>query len=210
MVDDTSAALQALIQQLTTLTETVQAQEKRMNDLRTMNQRLLDDKMDQKRKQAARTSNMTEDQMQSLINMGFERGDDGNWYPKGANQTHQLSREDARDPEKYRAAKMAAEAAGKTLQVVGEDNRDSTIRNTPDGSKPKTDASLKPISIDDTHYRVRWVRRDHNTDAGLVQRRMAAEREGFTVKVWDTAEDLPQNVQTKLALMERAHDAEET
>ena len=41
MPDDTTAALQALMQQVTKLTETVTAQQKRMDDLYAHNGRLL-------------------------------------------------------------------------------------------------------------------------------------------------------------------------
>ncbi len=48
------------------------------------------------------------------------------------------------------------------------------------------------------------MRRDAMTDPRQYQRLRA---DGMTVQQWSNADDLPQHMQTKLALMEKANDA---
>lgn len=57
MADDTNAALQALIKQVITLTETVEAQSKRLDGLHDFNTRILDEKKDLQRKLASPPAN---------------------------------------------------------------------------------------------------------------------------------------------------------
>jgi hypothetical protein len=54
---------------------------------------------------------------------------------------------------------------------------------------------------------VRWLRADMQTGTGLVQRRLAAEREGYTIKTFHSPDDLPGHARTKFDLMERAANA---
>ncbi|QPM89114.1 hypothetical protein [Pseudooceanicola algae] len=202
MADDTNAAIQALIQQVSTLTETVEAQSKRLDKLHDFNGRVLDEKKDLQRKladpgeQARRLSAVIaqEQEDRRLKSAGMDR------YEK----RFHLSRAEARDPAKYRAAKEAAEKAGATLQIVDPDaTNDRHWRKV----QKSEIAQTKTISLDDEHHRVRYVREDHNTGAGIVQRRLEAEKQGFKITTWRTPSDLPQHMQAKLHLMEKAHDA---
>jgi hypothetical protein len=46
------------------------------------------------------------------------------------------------------------------------------------------------------------------TGKGLIQRRMAAEKDGFQIRTFRTPDDLPAHARTKFELMERAANAE--
>lgn len=211
MPDDTTAALQALMQQVQTLTTTVTDQAKRLDDLHTFNSRVLDEKKDVQRQLDAQTPKKKtlvdiideETHQRKMHAAGLEQDANGNWYPKGARPPHSLTREEARDPAKYRAAKEAAEQAGTTLTVISGDV-DVTTRNT---SRP-TVTPTKTFTFDDTHERVRYVRADMQTGNGIVNRRMQAEKEGYTIKTFHSPDELPAHARTKFDLMERAANAE--
>lgn len=212
MPDDTTAALQALIKQVETLTTTVTDQQKRMDGLHTQNTRLLDQVKDAKREQQPtpapkQTPNTLEQHLDAerdrrdLDAVGMARGPDGKVYLQSGSgpAPHVLTREQARDPVQYRAAKEAAAAAGIELRVASE-HIDPTTRNT--GRDPVM--SSKTITFDDTHERIRYVRADMNTGSGLVNRRMQAERDGFKVRSFSSLDDLPDHARTKFNLMEKA------
>lgn len=219
MPDDTTAALQALIAQVQTLTTTVTDQQKRMDGLHTQNTRLLDQVKDAKRKQQPtpipapkQTPNTLEQHLDAerdrrdLDAVGMARGPDGKVYLQSGSSPapHVLTREQARDPRAYRAAKEAAAAAGVELRVASE-RIDPTTRNT--GRDPVM--SSKTITFDDTHERIRYIRADMNTGSGLVNRRMQAERDGYKVRSFSSLDDLPDHARTKFNLMEKAaQDAE--
>jgi len=211
MPDDQTAALQALMQQVQTLTTTVTDQAKRLDDLHTFNSRVLDEKKDVQRQLDAQTpkkKNLVdiideETHQRKMHAAGLEQDANGNWYPKGVRPPHSLTREDARDPAKYRAAKESAEQAGTTLTVISGEG-DVTTRNT---SRPTVTPS-KTITFDDTHERVRYVRADMQTGNGIVNRRMQAEKEGYTIKTFHSPDELPAHARTKFDLMERAANAE--
>lgn len=195
MADDTSAALKALIQQVSALTETVGEQQKKLDGLRDFNTRILDEKKDMQR----RLEQKTETDKQ-LADMGYERAADGNYYPKGTKPAHTLTRAEARDPAKYRAAKEAAVKIGATLEIVDPDKADDSHRRGRGNSATTTTTVIK-----DEDQRVAYMRRDvMGSDPRQYQRLRA---EGMTVKSWDQPDDLPQHMQTKLALMEKPHDA---
>ena len=195
MADDTSAALKALIQQVSALTETVGAQQKKLDGLRDFNTRILDEKKDMQR----RLEQQTETDKQ-LADMGYERASDGNYYPKGTKPAHTLTRAEARDPAKYRAAKEAAAKIGATLEIVDPDKPDDTHRRGR-GNVATTTATI----IKDEDQRVAYMRRDVMGTDPRQYRQLRAD--GFTVEQWSNADDLPQHMQTKLALMEKSHDA---
>lgn len=209
MPDDTTAALQALMQQVTKLTETVTEQSKRLDSLHDFNSRVLDEKKDMQRQlDAAKKKSIVdivaeETQERKMRAAGLEKDADGNWYPKGIRPKHAITREDARDPRKYAAAKEAAAKDGVTVTVIDGDV-DPTIRNT--GKREVIQS--KTFTFDDDHERVRWVRADMETGKGIVQRRMRAEQDGYTIKTFHTLDDLPQHARTKFELMERAANAE--
>lgn len=210
MPDDTTAALQALIAQVQTLTTTVTDQQKRIDGLHNQNTRLLDQVKDAKREQPAAPAlkpNPLEQHLKAerdardLAAIGMERGPDSKVRMQSSSgpAPHVLTREQARDPAQYRAAKEAAAAAGVELRVASE-NVDPTMRNT--GRDPVM--SSKTITFDDTHERVRYVRADMNTGSGIVNRRMQAERDGYTVRSFASLDDLPDHARTKFHLMEKA------
>lgn len=213
MPDDTTAALQALMQQVQTLTTTVTDQAKRLDDLHTFNSRVLDEKKDVQRQLDAQTPQKKtlvdiideETQERKMRAAGLEQAADGNWYPAGSRPAHSLTREEARDPSKYRAAKEAAEQAGATLTVISGDS-DVTTRNT---GRP-TVTPTKTFTFDDTHERVRYVRADMQTGNGIVNRRMQADKEGYTIKTFHSPDELPAHARTKFDLMERAANASDS
>ena len=195
MTDDTSAALKALIQQVSALTETVGAQQKKLDGLHDFNARVLDEKKDLQR----RLEQQTETDKQ-LADMGYERAADGNYYPKGTKPAHTLTRAEARDPAKYRAAKEAAAKIGATLEIVDPDKADDTHRRGRGNVATTTTTVIK-----DEDQRVAYMRRDVMASDPRQYQRLRTE--GMTVKSWDQPDDLPQHMQTKLALMEKSHDA---
>ena len=196
MADDTSAALKALIQQVSALTETVGQQQKKLDGLRDFNTRILDEKKDMQR----RLEQQTETDKQ-LADMGYERAADGNYYPKGTKPAHTLTRAEARDPAKYRAAKEAAAKIGATLEIVDPDKADDAHRRGRGNVATTTTTVIK----DEDARRV-YVRRDvlGSSDFRAQYRKLRAD--GFTPQSWDQPDDLPQHMQTKLAMMEKFHD----
>lgn len=140
----------------------------------------------------------------TMKNAGFIQDAAGNWILGGSQSEPgvYLSREDARDPVKYREAKQQAEKRGVPLRVI-EPGEDPTRRNT--GKREIVQS--KVFTFDDEHERVRWLRADMQTGTGLVQRRLAAEREGYTIKTFHSPDDLPGHARTKFDLMERAANA---
>lgn len=211
--DPTTAAIQALIQQVSALTETVTTQQKRLDDLHAFNSKILDEKKDVSREKDTALSSVdkllaqleADQRERALKAANFTRDAEGKLILGGSQQEAgvYLTREEARNPIRYREAKLEAEKCGVPLRIT-DDRDDPTRRNT--GGKVEI-AQTKTISLTDDHHRIRYVREDHNTGNGLVQRRLAAEREGLTIKTWRTPADLPDHMQHKLHLMERAHEA---
>ncbi len=190
MATDTDAAIQALIQQVQSLTTEI-------SGIRKHNERLLDEKKDMKRALAA-----DPDAKAKMEAAGFEQIN-GDWYPKGTQPTHRLTREEARDPQKYRAAKAAAAKAGVQLQIVDPTDADDTHRRA---SRSEVDTTLSTTLIrDDDDQKVAYMRRDVMGSDARQYRQLRAD--GFNVQQWSNADDLPQHMQTKLALMEKSHDA---
>lgn len=186
MADDTAAALQALIQQVTALTETVESQQSTIDGIKKHNERLLDKVKDDKRANPP---------------PGMERGPDGNFYMKGTRPTHSLTREEARDPQKYRAAKAAAEKAGATLAIVDNTPAEDNHRR----ARPTPDQTLKTRLVKDEDQKVAYLHRDDMRNSRQYRN---LRRAGFTVQSFDSADDLPQHMQTKLALMEKSHESD--
>lgn len=196
MPDDTTAALQALIKQVATLTTTVTDQQKRMDSLHDFNGSVLDEKKDmqhQLEQQAASDKKWAD--------MGYERAPDGNYYPEGTRPKRSLTREEARDPQKYRAAKAVAEKAGATLTITDLNNPGDAHHH----SRPEVNTSLSTTVVKDDDQRIAYMRRDvMGSDPRQYQR---LRSDGFSVQSWDQPNDLPQHMQTKLVEMEKSHDA---
>lgn len=212
MPDDTTAAIQALLQQVTVLTETVQTQQKHLDALKT---HILDEKKDALREKDTALSSVdkilaqleTQQREKALKLAGFERDAAGNLV-LGGGRTERgvfLTREEARDPVKYREAKAKAEAEGLPLRV-SDTAEDPTRRNTgqPDIMKSTV------FTFDDDFTKTRFIRADMQTGAGIVQRRLQAEKEGFTIRTFRTLDDLPEHAARKFTLMEKAANHAET
>lgn len=209
MPDDTTAALQALIAQVTTLTQTVTAQQKRLDDLHAFNGKVLDEKKEAAREKETALSSVdkllaqleADQRERALKAANFTRDASGKLMLGGSQQEPgvYLSREDARNPVKYREAKLEAEKRGVPLRVM-DTAEDPTRRNT--GQSEIMKSAI--FTFDDEHERVRYVRADMQTGTGIVQRRLAAEREGYTVKTFRTLDDLPEHAARKFTLMEKA------
>jgi uncharacterized coiled-coil protein SlyX len=209
MPGDTTAALQALIKQVETLTTTVTDQQKRMDDLHSQNGRLLDQVKDNKRDLVTSSplERLLDDEREKrdLDSKNLERGPDGRIQlqsPSGPTQ-HTLTREQARDPKQYHAAKDAAAAAGVELRVL-RGGEDPTTRNIGQSDI----VNSKVFTFDDDHEHIRWVRADMIGGNGMVGRALQAEKEGYKLRPFRIPDDLPSHAKTKFELMERAANAE--
>lgn len=210
MPDDTSVALKALIEQVSALTATVTKQQADLAGIREHNVRLLDevkdakraaksapdifDRLEQEERDRKRASLNLVTQPDGSVRLGTGNADHGNAVV--------LSREAARNPQQYREAKAAAAARGVPLRIA-EDGEDPTMRNN---GRPEVMKSTV-FTFDDTHERIRYVRADMQAVAGLVDRRLAAEREGFKVRTFASLDDLPGHARRKFELMEAAANA---
>lgn len=201
MSNDTAAALNALIQQVTKLTDTVSAQQMRLDGLHDQNTRILDQKKDLQRK--LESSAPSPELIKKMANAGLEPGPDGkDWFPIGTRPTHSLTRNEARDTAKYRAAKEAAAKAGAELKIIDLDAEEDQHRRQ---TYTPTDTSLNTHLVKDEDRKVAYLRRDQMDD---VRQYQGLRNLGFMVQSWDTADDLPQHMQTKLRLMEKANAQE--
>jgi hypothetical protein len=210
MPDDTNVALKALIEQVSALTATVTKQQADLDGIREHNTRLLDevkdakraakpvpdifDRLEQEERDRKRASLNLVTQPDGSVRLGTGAGDHGNAVV--------LSREAARNPQQYREAKAAAAARGVPLRIA-EDGQDPTTRNN---ARPEVMKSTV-FTFDDAHERIRYVRADMQSGAGLVDRRLAAEREGFKVRTFASLDDLPGHARRKFELMEAAANA---
>ena len=210
MPDDTSVALKALIEQVSALTATVTKQQADLDGIREHNTRLLDevkdakraakpadifDRLEQEERDRKRASLNLVTQPDGSVKLASGAGDHGNAVV--------LTREAARNPQAYREAKAAAAARGVPLRIA-EDGDDPTTRNN---ARPEVMKSTV-FTFDDTHERIRYVRADMQSGAGLVDRRLAAEREGFKVRTFSSLDELPGHARRKFELMEAAANAQ--
>ncbi|MBC7181838.1 MAG: hypothetical protein H5U14_17390 [Roseovarius sp.] len=206
MPDDTTAAIQALIQQVASLTETVQKQDEIIRGVKDYNDRLLDKVKDDKRTNIVALAAKQEKERQMRAD-GFVPNEDGTWRlasgPGDKGGTIILTREQARNPQTYREAKARADAQGVPLRIAS-DGQDPTMRSN--GKAPVIQS--KTFSFDDTHDGIRYVRHDMHSGDGMVQRQMAAEREGLKLRTFRTLDDLPAHARQKFELMEAAANAD--
>lgn len=153
------------------------------------------EKLEQQERDRRRETLNLVTQPDGSVRLASGKGDHGNALV--------LDRESARNPQKYREAKAAAAASGRRL-VIAEDGIDPTTRNT---DRPQVMQS-KVFTFDDRHEMVRYLRADMQTGEGIVQRRLAAEREGFRVRTFNSLDDLPPHARTKFEMMEAAANAQ--
>lgn len=210
MPDDTTAAIKALIEQVAALTETVQKQDALIKGVRDHNVRLLDEVKDAKRAaQPASILDVVEQERRdrAAANANLVRNPDGSMRLASGAGDHGnavvLTREAARNPAAYREARALAESRGVPLRIAS-DGDDPTTRNTGKAAV----AEFKTPSFDDRHEMIRWVHAAHQTGEGLVNRRLAAEREGFKVRTFNTLDDLPFHARQKFQMMEGAANAQ--
>lgn len=208
MPDDTTAAIQALIQQVATLTETVQKQDEIIRGVKDRNDRLLDQKKDDKREKAEPTfleRLKQEERDKNLAAANLVRNPDGTiQLASGKIDTHNavvLTREEARNRQTYQEAEARAKARGVPLRVLS-DGEDPTWRNNKTAI-----VQTKTISFDDTHDGIRWVKADMHDGPGNVQRQLTAERQGLKLRTFRTLDDLPAHARQKFELMEAAANA---
>ncbi len=203
MADETTAAIQALIKQVETLTT-------RIDGVQTHNTRLLDQIKDKKRAAPTDLNALiaTVDrkaEQQRMANAGFSLDTDGHYRTTGQTSDGAivLTREQARDSKQYNEAKTKAAEQGVPLRIAS-DQEDPTQVNM-----GRSDiAETKTITFDDDHERVRYIREDLHRGDGMVRRQMNAESEGYKVKTFRTPDDLPDHARTKFDLMESAHGGE--
>lgn len=203
MPDDTTAAIQALIQQVASLTAIVQKQDEVIRGVKDHNDRLLDQKKDDKRTSvendrfAALLAAHEKQMRETAILLGTKPVAE----PPKNTAAVVLTREQARNRQTYQEAEALAKARGVPLRVAS-DGEDRTWRNN-----KSPIVQTKTISFDDKHDGIRWVRADMHDGSGNVQRQLAAEREGLKLRTFRSLDDLPAHARQKLELMEAAANA---
>lgn len=186
MADDTAIALQALLRQMQTLTDKVEAQDKRLDSLHEFNGRILDQKKDLERKQAP-ADKQPEPADPAKINRLAEAGLSrvGNEWRRDGKPAHIITREQARDPKTYQIAKLAAEMSGQALQI----ERDETDQHR--RGRGEVDTSAQRVIIDRDNNRA-YMRRDVlATDRSQYR---ALRSQNIIVESFDTLDDLPEHL----------------
>ena len=205
--DDTTAALKALIQQVAALTETVQKQDEVIRGVKDHNSRLLDQVKDAKRAPDIFDKLDQQEQARKDDLANLVRNPDGSRRLKSGPGDNGgevvLSREAARNSATYREAKARAASRGVPLRIAS-DGEDPTMRNNDHRAQV---VQSKTFTFDDTLERIRYVRADMQTGAGIIQRRLAAEREGFTVRTFNTPDDLPAHARDQFTQLEATANA---
>ena len=210
MADEMTAALQALITQVSALTEKVEAQDKKYDDVYKMNGALLT-KLKGPKADAPNPTQKTDDLLASLASMTAlaekqlaGNSDDVDGYRKG--DPICISRTDALDPRKYAAAKVKAAELGVSLEMI--DDRPSAAQERPATYQSRDVDTSIVDHIDDTAQKLRYVRDDvAKGGAGIIQNGLAAERDGYRMVTFKDESDLPDHMQTKLSLMASAAHA---
>jgi hypothetical protein len=203
-MDDKNAAIQALIQQIATLTETVQKQDETIRGVKDHNERLLDKKKDEKRTIAEIAAK--EEKERRMRACGFVPNEDGSSRVASGSADDGtaivLTREQARNRATYLEAQTRADTRGVPLRITT-DGENPTMRYT---KAPIMQS--KTFTFDDANDGIRYVRADIHSGNGNVQRQLAAEREGFKLRTFRSLDDLPAHARQKFELMESAANAE--
>ena len=209
MSDQLTTALNTLLKQVETLTDKVEAQEKKYDDVYNMNADLLKKLKGPKDAPKDKPDNLPPDQWAALskkIADGLKPDTTSGFRKEG--DPVQITRSDALDVTKWQQAQRAAAKAGVGLEIVDDRNPDADDKMPPNSVYKQVDTSAIDMLQDDAQ-KVRYVRQDiAYGGAGYVQNSMAAEREGFKLRTFNDKDDLPQHMQTKLELMARAAGAD--
>lgn len=220
MADDTSAALQALIKQVTTLTATVEQQSKRLDGLHDFNTRILDEKKDLQRKLESPPADDEVTKMRRLLN-GLDNpnpAEPDNLTPEQAaeksakdqaerqrlarlraagidpnNPVVELTRTEARDTHRYREMRELAALAGTTLRVVdNSDHFDPAQQGRPEIAKTRTTV------IKDADTKRVYVRRDVMGSSDFRQQYSNLRVAGFVPVTWSDPSDLPDHIREQV------------
>lgn len=204
MAEQTAAALQALIQQVTALTEKVDAQDKKYSDVYKMNADLLTKLKGPKGTPDPDPQTPTAADFAALLKKLETPKIEAPFRKEG--DPVQITRTEALDPVKYTQAQNLAKEQNVQLEIV--DDREGAGDPIPQHAKKDVDTSAIDM-LEDTAQKVRYVRHDIAMGGqGFVQNSMAAERDGFTLRTFKDATDLPQHMAQKLDLMARAAEAQ--
>ena len=217
MPDDTNAAIQALIKQVTTLTDTVDQQSKRLDDLHKFNGRILDEKKDLERKVNAPDDEVTKTR-RLLDGINNPVPAEPDMTPEQAadeasknqaerqrlarlraagidpnNPVVELTRAEARDTNRYREMRELATLAGTTLRVVDNpDASDPTRQSRPDIATTRTSV------IKDADAMQVYVRRDVMGSSSFQQQYRNLRAAGFTPMTWSDPSDLPDHIREQV------------
>lgn len=218
MPDDTNAANQALIKQVTTLTDTVEQQSKRLDDLHKFNGRILDEKKDLERKlsdpddmvaktrrlldglenpKPAEPDNLTPEQAaEKAAKDQAERQRLARLRAAGIdpnNPVVELTRAEARDTHRYREMRELAALAGTTLRVVDNpDHFDPAQHGRPEITKTRTTV------IKDADTKRVYVRRDVMGSSDFRQQYSNLRAAGFVPVTWNDPSDLPDHIREQV------------
>ncbi|ABV93652.1 hypothetical protein Dshi_1910 [Dinoroseobacter shibae DFL 12 = DSM 16493] len=220
MADDTNAALQALIKQVITLTETVEAQSKRLDGLHDFNTRILDEKKDLQRKLASPPANDEVTETRRLLDAinNPKRAEPDNLTPKQAaekaakdqaerqrlarlrasgidpnNPVVELTRAEARDTHRYREMRELAALAGTTLRVVDNPNHFDPAQQ----GRPEIAQTRSAVIKDADNKRV-YVRRDVMGSSNFRQQYSNLRAAGFVPVTWSDPSDLPDHIREQV------------
>lgn len=206
MSDQTAAALQALIQQVTTLTEKIEETDKKYDAVYKMNANLLNKVKGPKDDDNADPKNLTPADWEALNKKIADRmkPDTTSQFRKEGEPV-QITRSDALDVTKYKQAQEVAAKAGVNLEIVDDRDGKEGDDELPAHSVYKEVDTSAIDMVQDDAQKVRYVRQDiAYGGSGFVANSMAAEREGFRFRTYKDKDDLPEHMQTKLELMARA------
>ncbi|MCE8518442.1 hypothetical protein KBY31_17115 [Ruegeria pomeroyi] len=218
MPDDTNAAIQALIKQVTTLTDTVEQQSKRLDDLHKFNGRILDEKKDLERKlsdpdnlvvktrrlldginnpKPAEPDNLTPEQAaEKAAKDQAERQRIARLRAAGIDPNDpavELTRAEARDTHRYREMRELAALAGTTLRVVDNPDQFDPARQ----ARPEIAQTRTTVIKDADNKRV-YVRRDVMGSSDFRQQYSNLRAAGFVPVTWSDPSDLPDHIREQV------------
>lgn len=218
MPDDTNAAIQALIKQVTTLTDTVEQQSKRLDDLHKFNGRILDEKKDLERKlsdpdnmvvktrrlldginnpKPAEPDNLTPEQAaEKAAKDQAERQRLARLRAAGIDPNDpvvELTRAEARDTHRYREMRELAALAGTTLRVVDNPDQFDPARQ----ARPEIAQTRTTVIKDADNKRV-YVRRDVMGSSDFRQQYSNLRAAGFVPVTWSDLSDLPDHIREQV------------